>query len=258
MPSPFPGMDPYIEGQRWRDFHARLLVYIGRALAPLIAPNYVAEIEEDIPIEAEPNGEPVVRVPDVRLLATRAGGSPGGVALAPPRPEPIRARLEEPLRKRRIEIRLRANGRLVTVIEVLSPDNKRAFSRGQLRYCDKREAFMASRVHLVELDLLRGGGHLALADPIPESDYLILVSREEARPDCAVQLFNLRDPLPVFPVPLLRDHGDVSLDLGKIFNELYDESGYAWSLDYSREPVPPLKPEDQLWARGLLSAVRAG
>ena len=36
MPTPFPGMDPYLEGrQLWRDVHARLIVAVGDALAPL-------------------------------------------------------------------------------------------------------------------------------------------------------------------------------------------------------------------------------
>jgi hypothetical protein len=245
-------MDPYIEGQRWRDFHTSLLFCLRRALTPLIAPHYIAEIEEDILIETDPDEPPQVRVPDVGVVFAGSKGS-SAVAVVPPHPSPVTVRLPDPRQQRRIVVRLRPTGQVVTVIEVLSPDNKRPFSRGYLRYLDKREALLESPVHLVELDLLRGGERMPLQDPLPPADYYVLVSRAEERPRCQLQPFTVRDPLPIFLVPLLREHGEVSLDLGAIFSELYDESGYAFALDYTREPVPPLHPADRDWARKLQS-----
>ena len=46
MPSPFPGMDPFIEGQRWASFHDRLVVAIGDALVPQVRPRYIVDAEE--------------------------------------------------------------------------------------------------------------------------------------------------------------------------------------------------------------------
>ncbi|MCS6946604.1 MAG: DUF4058 family protein, partial [Steroidobacteraceae bacterium] len=47
MPSPFPGMDPYLESAvYWRDLHMCLITHIRAALQPLLRPNYNARIEE--------------------------------------------------------------------------------------------------------------------------------------------------------------------------------------------------------------------
>jgi hypothetical protein len=47
MPSPFPGMDPYLEEPAlWPDLHQRLITYIADALQPQIRPRYRARIEE--------------------------------------------------------------------------------------------------------------------------------------------------------------------------------------------------------------------
>ena len=48
MPSPFPGMDPFIESQCWRDFHTAFLAEVRSALMPQIRPRYVVVIEEDV------------------------------------------------------------------------------------------------------------------------------------------------------------------------------------------------------------------
>ena len=42
MPSPFPGMDPYLEGYLWSDVHQSLAAQIKRQLVPFISPRYVA------------------------------------------------------------------------------------------------------------------------------------------------------------------------------------------------------------------------
>jgi hypothetical protein len=42
MPSPFPGMDPYLEGEMWQEFHDRLANQISVQLMPLLSPKYVA------------------------------------------------------------------------------------------------------------------------------------------------------------------------------------------------------------------------
>src|SRR2546426_696943 len=58
MPSPFPGMDPYIEGQRWRDFHGSFLVEIQRALVPQVRPRYVVTLAEQTYVEHQPDPPP--------------------------------------------------------------------------------------------------------------------------------------------------------------------------------------------------------
>ena len=41
MPSPFPGMNPYLEQSHiWRDFYGSFLVTLRSALTPLLVPRY--------------------------------------------------------------------------------------------------------------------------------------------------------------------------------------------------------------------------
>src|SRR5437870_5558976 len=54
IPSPFPGMDPFIEGRMWRDFHHELLSVIRELIAPRLVPRYVTRIEERVYVEYTP------------------------------------------------------------------------------------------------------------------------------------------------------------------------------------------------------------
>ena len=75
-----------------------------------------------------------------------------------------------------LEIRERKTNTLVTVIEVLSPSNKIRGSEGRKNYMEKRAEIIASKVHLVELDLLRAGNPpiVPLLEPV---DYRAFLSR---------------------------------------------------------------------------------
>ena len=53
MPSPFPGMDPFIESQKWRGFHSTFIPNIAAALTSLIRPRYVVDIEENVYVARE-------------------------------------------------------------------------------------------------------------------------------------------------------------------------------------------------------------
>lgn len=44
MPSPFPGMDPYLEGYLWPDVHNALASKIRQLLTPLLRPRYTARL----------------------------------------------------------------------------------------------------------------------------------------------------------------------------------------------------------------------
>lgn len=73
MPSPFPGMDPLIEGQLWEDFHIRLIYEIATALTPRIRPRYVARAERHVYLEHETE-ERRHLVPDAYVAGA---GTPG-------------------------------------------------------------------------------------------------------------------------------------------------------------------------------------
>jgi hypothetical protein len=138
---------------------------------------------------------------------------------------------------------------LVTVIELLSPTNKRS---GEYReqYLAKRSSLLKSLVHLVEIDLLRGGPPMPAWNR-PDCDYSIFVSRSERRPWADFWPVGLRDPLPTVRVPLRAGDEDARLDLRAILDRVYDESGYQFYL-YEREPDPPLTHDDADWARTLI------
>jgi hypothetical protein len=148
-----------------------------------------------------------------------------------------------------VEVRDRRNRELVTVVELLSPSNKRPGSDRE-QYLAKREQILGSSAHLVEIDLLRGGKPLPMADR-PDCDYSVLVSRVEDRPYAGFWPVRLRSRLPEIPVPLRPQVADARLDLQAIVHRLYDAAGYEDYI-YSGVPDPPLAPDDLAWARSLL------
>jgi hypothetical protein len=130
MPSPFPGMDPYLESPlHWRDVHHRLAVEISRRLAPRLATRYVARLETRL-VAFSP-GEEEIRIlyPDVKVtqrrlrelaIATVEAATAAADAVPPP-PLVLRAISPEQVELITVEIRDAAQGRLVSAIEILSP-----------------------------------------------------------------------------------------------------------------------------------------
>ena len=85
MPSPFPGMDPYLEGRHlWPSVHHRLIGDISDVLTAQVAPHFYVTIEERVYITS-PDEDDMPIVPDVYLVQP-----PSSTAAAPsaPRREP--------------------------------------------------------------------------------------------------------------------------------------------------------------------------
>jgi hypothetical protein len=135
---------------------------------------------------------------------------------------------------------------VVTVIELLSPKNKRP-GEGRIAYLRKRNQVLASVSHLVEIDLLRGGQPLPMASS-HTSDYRILVSQADRRPTADLYGFDLQQPIPPFPVPLMPGEEAPILALQPLLNRVYEKGRYHLAIDYGRQAVPPLQEEDRLWA----------
>lgn len=256
MPSPFPGMDPFIEGQKWPDFHVRLVYELAAALTPSLRPQYTASIEERVYLEHTVDEPPLTRRPDVAILREPrrepAVTRPGGAIAIIEAPVRVPLPLREELRERFIEVRLRDSGQLVTVIEVLSPSNKRRGSDGRREYLEKRETVLKSDVHLLEIDLLRGGQRLPMGTELPSGDYFAILSRADRRPIADVWPIELRSALPVVPVPLAGNDPDVALDLQACFELAYERAGYDYALRYQAALEPPLGREETDWVRGRL------
>ena len=272
MPSPFPGMDPFIEGQRWEHFHGEFIYEIHRALMPQLVPRYISVVGERVYVEwlSEPTERETTssqwRVPDVAILevvpttASSVATQVASEVSVEIEPELSRGTVEvelieisrEVFRERFVEIRVRETGELVTVIELLSPTNKQKGKSGWHEYLTKRHEILFSQVHLVELDLLRAGERMPLKGEL-KGDYLAMVSRWEWRPKALVWSWGLKEPMPTLPIPLKGRDEWVKLDLQSVFNAVYERGGYRYLLDYRRPFEPPLKDEDKVWVEGLLA-----
>jgi hypothetical protein len=265
MPSPFPGMDPYLEGPEWRSVHTHLANEIARYLSDRLPDNYIARAEkvylltdsdDDLPRTGgrSPSWRPLPRrVPDVGVVAL-ADPSAGTVASAAATIEPplqLVLALDEPEPIMTVEVLDLSDRSLVTAIEVLSATNKAGDGRAE--YLAKRRRMLARDSHLIELDLLRSGKRVPMADPLPDTPYFALVSRVERRPTADVWPISLRQPLPTIPVPLRLGDADVPLDLQAVLTTLYDVFRYGRELDYTRPPAVPLQADDAAWAAGLLA-----
>jgi len=247
MPSPFPGMDPYLEGSLWTTFHFGLGAEIIRQLAPKLRPRYVAlpverfvmEMPDDISITAT-SIYPDVGVAHTERTARAETGS--AVASAPLHLSTV---MPEAVPHLTVEIRDTAERRLVTAIEILSPTNKR--SEGYYEYIAKRQRILLSTSHLLEIDLLRNGQRVPMREPLPQASYFVFLSRADERPVTAVWPIQLAQPLPTVPIPLLPEDPDVALDLQNAFTATYDLAGYDLLIDYQQPPDVPLSEAEQTW-----------
>lgn len=141
-----------------------------------------------------------------------------------------------------------ASRTLVTVIEILSPVNKRG--HGARDYNERRMELLKTRTHLLEIDLLRGGERIELIGELPSAPYFVFLSRWQRRPVTEVYAAQLRQPLPRVPAPLLPPDPDVILDLQAAVNACFQLVGYERLLNYTAPPPPPgLSPEDTAWVR---------
>lgn len=256
MPSPFPGMDPYVERPAiWRDFHDRFITYICGALHPLMRPKYSAltqdrlyVVEADRPIYPDVT---VVRTPTTKRTAS-------ATALAEPDAPTIFELWRDEIREPYIEIvETAGENRVVTTIEVLSPSNKRT-GEGRREYLLKREQLWQARINLVEIDLLRAGDltiRLA-AEKLQELKpwhYLTVVSRHwPARQE--VYEHPLQRHLSKIAIPLSPDDADVILDLQAVFTRCWDEGPYPELLRYDGPPPGTLTPEEIAWCEERLRA----
>ncbi len=262
MPSPFPGMDPFLEGAEWEDFHATFNTVIREHLSPQLEPRYFVRIERRVYVEHTADDRPPVRRADVAVfvaeetaLAWAGPVSTGGPGLAP-----VECILPMPEEQREtyLAIRLQDTREVVTVLETLSPGNKRFGSDGRREYLKKREEILQSQTHLVELDLLRGGLRMPTATPLPGADYCAIVSRSHRRPRAEAYVWTMRDRLPTIPVPLNKGDPDVSLDLQAVFTTVYDRARYNLSLDYAASLAPPLSETDLCWVQQRTASSRPG
>lgn len=242
MRSPFPGMNPYLEAPAlWPEVHSWLIVELARLLNQKITPKYRAAVEKRVYEESI-----LVGIPDVSVVR-QSRATPTNVTQTATLSQPILVTLpeSETTTERYLEVRDVATGEVVTVVEVLSPKNKRA-GEGRDQYLQKRQKVLGSQSHLVEIDLLRGGEALPMQDAVV-SDYRVLVSRVEQRPIAELYPFNLRDRLPCFGLPLRSQDAAIAIDLNALMQRVYEAAALDLAIDYGQQPG--LSQEDLDWVQ---------
>jgi hypothetical protein len=251
MVSPFPGMNPYLESPAfWSEFHNRLMVAIADDLSPQLRPRYRVAIEQRVYLSSIDDRK-LVGIPNVTV--TRQSLPESAVAtLSLPTRQPISVSLPLPeeVRESYLEVREVSSGQIITVIEILSPKNKRP-GEGRVVYERKRQQVLSSTTHFVEMNLLRKGEHFALGLELAASQYYVLVARGDSsactsgdrRPQADLYAFDLTEPLPSFPLPLDGHIAKPIIELKRIFMELFDRAGFDLVLDYQTTLSPPLPQE---------------
>lgn len=227
MASPFPGMDPYLEEEKhWSVFQHHLISCLYQAVLPGLVDRYRARVGQR-------------HYTTEQALFTSI----------------LRENHEEEF----IEIRQRSDGRLVTLIEVVSPSNKTT-PEGRKSYLGKREEGRAVRANLVEVDLVLQGQPLLeySRDGLPEWDYAVTVTRSTQPEKHEIYTATLQKRLPRFRLPLASDDRDTVVDLQATFARCYDQSDVAGNIDYDRNPAIKMAEDKLKWVRDYLKQLNCG
>lgn len=256
MPSPFAGMNPYLEQPEiWSQVHKWLTILIAQTLNPQLRPKYRVAIEERV-YEARGDDSVLVGIPDdvvVQSSQTIDKTNSVNIAVATPPVKPLKVTLPitETVREWYLEVRKVESGEVITVIEILSPKNKRP-GEGRIKYESKRQKILDSLTHLVEIDLLRQGKPMPMNGQEIQSHYRIVVSRSSERPQADLYAFNLQQEIPSFPLPLQAEDIEPVINLQDLLHRLYDQGSYDLAIAYSQQPIPPLSAADAAWVDKVL------
>ncbi|MDB5308213.1 MAG: hypothetical protein JWO38_2415 [Gemmataceae bacterium] len=218
MPSPLPGMDPYLEHPKlWTPFQHQVLACLYQILLPGLVDRYRARVGNR------------TYTSEMALFTSV---------------------IREEHAEEYIEVRNRTDGRLVTLIEVVSPANKTT-PAGRAAYLEKRKDAVAQRAGVVEIDLvMQGKPTLTYSrDGLPEYDYAVTVTRATAPDRYEIYTATLQKRLPKFKVPLAPDDRDALLDLQAAFTRAYDLGNFTAQIDYKVPPPPdvPLSDANEAW-----------
>lgn len=255
MPSPFPGMNPYLEDpQLWPEVHSRLIVAIADRLNPQVMPKYRVAVERRV-YEMIDGDSITVGIPDVSVSRSsqQTAKLPAPSAAVATQPRRILLPIPEEVRESYLEIRDVATGSVITVIELISPKNKKA-GPGRDTYETKRLRLLSSRTNFVEIDLIRAGRSMVNLAPSESSSYSAVVSPVPLRPEAELYAFGLQEEMPTLSIPLIAEDPAITLDLQQVLDETYDRAGLDLAIDYSQPPpLPKLSPEDQAWVASILN-----
>ena len=237
----------------------RLIAYLSEAVAASLPAPYYTAIGTRLYVES-----PRRHIePDVDVLIPnrprRCAASDGGIAVLG-KPKPLVFRVaDDPIREWVLEIRRSDSGdRFVTSVEVLSLSNKLRGTEGRKQYLKKRRELREGKVNVFEIDLLRAGAPTMLA-PIVRTErragpfeFHICARRYYRSLSTEVYPIPMQERLPLIAVPLLKGDPDITVDLQAVFDRSYAVALFGRRVDYSKPCDPPLTPEQQAWAEGIL------
>ena len=249
-------MDPYLEEPNlWPDVHLTLIIAMRAALNAVMPSGFRAAADRYIWIH-EPDAEARKRVaPDVYVI--ESDKERPSQAMTSLTATPASAAVIFPAIKREgdkyLKIVEAKTHRLISVIELLSPTNKKS-GPDRDAYLTKRVDYLTAGVNLIEIDLLRAGQRIPMGHEFPaNADYCALVCRADQMPRGDVWFFGVRDELPNIPIPLLPGTPDCILDLRSCFDRAFEEGLYDEDINYNEPAVPPLKPADAEWAKQIVA-----
>jgi len=248
MPSPFPGMNPYLENpELWSEFGSRMIVAIADALDTLLSRDYRVAVEKRVYLSQD-DERLLIGIPDVAITSSQPKPPlPTESLIAVAEPLTVELPAVEEVQERYLEIREGSTGVVITALELLSPKNKRT-GEGRNAYLQKRQQTLSSSTHWIEIDLLRSGEPMPLVAGIG-SLYRILISRSPERPKAHLYTFGLQQPIPTVPIPLRSGESEPLLELQPLLHQVYDRARFELAIDYQQPPIPKLSEEDWTWVQ---------
>ncbi|MGH7450442.1 MAG: DUF4058 family protein [bacterium] len=258
MPIPFPGMDPWLERPGlWPDVHENLIIRLQDQLAPLLRPRYYLAVQQRTVVAVVPPDPHPTIFPDLAVVERDKSFVDREYSEAPViEPVIVGIPFQETITEDYLEVVEVATHRVVTIVEILSPSNKRP-GEDREAYISKREKIFRAQINLVEIDLLRDW------PPMPftflqtnghSRHYRILVKRGKNFRHAFLYSFSVRDPIPIFSLPLQPGDTEPPVRLGEVLKEAYNKCSFDFRVDYNQPPEPPLSEADAQWAKEILRA----
>ncbi|EAZ91743.1 DUF4058 family protein [Crocosphaera chwakensis] len=258
MPSPFPGMNPYLELPLfWSQVHTHLIVAIADYMNPILRPKYRISMEQRVYTDTNNDDNlELVGIPDNIVFSPSSNSSEtsSNIAVAPPKVQPLPITIPQPetVKEWYLQVKNVETQEVVTVIEILSPKNKKV-GEGRNKYLKKREQVLMSLTHLIEIDLLRKGEVMPMnVDDRIKSDYRIVISRSYNRPKAELYAFNLAQEIPSIPLVLKPEDEAPLIPLQELLHSIYEKGSYDLAINYQKQTLDNLSENEQTWINNLL------
>ena len=258
MPDIFPGMNPYLEHpDLWPLIHPQFVSALANLLEQEVSNRYKIIIRKRVyRVSGEDSLVVEQSVNDSLVNGSNRTGTTKGSFITAQQPIPTYIAVPQTIQEDYIEVVDHHIGTTVTIIEVLTPQKKRP-GRGRDNYEQRCEAIFGSDTHFVEVDLLRGWEPISAYGP-SDTDYQVLVSRSDQRPKAELYTWQVNAPIPALTIPLSRPQDGegtqacCKVDLKDALNDVCASSIRTLSINYERDPIPPLPIEASRWLSNLL------